>query len=98
MARFKHELWVIMKTHKTTTKGFTVVEFITKSFEAKGYIQEKNVLEYTFINYSDVICFVNNFPLLPINIAPGVNTNYKHRFQTNDKEVDNTKYSFYFES
>jgi hypothetical protein len=91
-----NELWVIMKTVKNRDNKDTFVEFITKCYTEKGYFMEKNVLEYTVVNMGETICFVNNLPIEPIRIAPGVESHYKHRFQTNDHEFDYTKYSFYF--
>lgn len=90
-------LWVIMKIVKNRDSKDTFVEFITKCYTEKASIQEKNVLEYIFINKGDVVCYVNNFPLDPQNIAPGVNTYYHHRFETSGHEFDYTKYSIYFE-
>jgi len=97
MARESAQLWVIMKVEKQRSTKDVFVEFITKSFEEKNTIQEKNVLEYTFINYGDSNCYINNFPLEPIRIGAGVQSNYKHTFKTNENEFDLTKYSFWFD-
>lgn len=92
----KHNLWVILKVVKQRSSKDIFVEFITKSFEEKNTIQEKNVLSYTFINLGDSICYVNNLPIEPIRIGAGLNSNWKFTFPTNENEFDLTKYSFYF--
>lgn len=97
MARQLNRLQVTYKQAKNRDSRDTRIEWLCTTFEENNYIQEKNVLQYEFINLGDKNVYVNNVLIEPVRIAPGVQSFYKWSPPMQQNEFDVTKYYIRFE-